>query len=75
MPYVLVAPPPRQSAFGTFVRLALVGVFVLCVVASFAYVAGWLSPRRLTQAPARSRRRARPRRPDKVSLVRRWWYL
>jgi catalase len=31
-------------------RLGFIGIVVLAVVASFAYVAGWLSPGRLTQA-------------------------
>jgi catalase len=34
---------------GALARLALIGAAVLCVVAAFAFVAGWLSPGRLTQ--------------------------
>jgi catalase len=32
-----------------FVRLAVIGLLVGCIVGSFSYVAGWLSPGRLTQ--------------------------
>ncbi|HEX4208969.1 MAG TPA: catalase family peroxidase [Candidatus Binataceae bacterium] len=30
------------------VKLAIIGVLLLCIIGSFAYVAGWLSPRLLT---------------------------
>jgi catalase len=49
MPHDSDSPPAPQNTLGTLVRLALIGVFVLCVVTSFAYAAGWLSPNRLTQ--------------------------
>jgi catalase len=39
--------PPLTT--GTLVRLAVIGVLVLCIVVSFAYAAGWVSPGRLTQ--------------------------
>jgi catalase len=45
--------PYRLSSLankGAIVRLAVIGAVILCVVASFAFVAGWLSPGRLTQA-------------------------
>jgi hypothetical protein len=31
-----------------FNRLALIGIILVCIVGSFAYVAGWLSPGLLT---------------------------
>jgi catalase len=47
------ATPYRLSALtekGALIRLAMIGVAVSAVVASFAFVAGWPSPHRLTQA-------------------------
>jgi len=45
-PYRLAA----RAEKGALIRLAMIGIAVLVVVASFAFVAGWLSPHRLTQA-------------------------
>ena len=45
--------PYRLSSLagkGVLVRLAAIGAAVLAVVGCFAFVAGWLSPGRLTQA-------------------------
>ena len=33
---------------GAVVRLAIIGLVVLCTIGSFAYVAGWLTPGELT---------------------------
>jgi len=47
------ATPYRLSALtenGAPIRLTMIGVAILAVVACFAFVAGWLSPSRLTQA-------------------------
>jgi catalase len=47
------ATPYRLSALtknGAPIRLAMIGVAILAVVACFAFVGGWLSPSRLTQA-------------------------
>jgi len=46
--------PPVADLLGVLsdprsvVKLAIIGALVLCIVGSFAYVAGWLSPGRLT---------------------------
>lgn len=45
-PYGLAAITRPAALLG----LAAIGVAALCVAAAFAYVAGWLSPARLTQA-------------------------
>ena len=45
-PYRLAALAEKDA----LIRLAMIGIAVLVVVASFAVVAGWLSPHRLTQA-------------------------
>src|SRR5271165_4420045 len=45
-PYRLAALAEK----GALIRLAMIGVAVLIVVACFAFVGGWLSPHRLTQA-------------------------
>jgi catalase len=54
LPQERTAPPqyglPSLTDKGTLLRLAVIGAAVLCVVAAFAYVGGWLSPGRLTPA-------------------------
>jgi catalase len=42
--------PPPPSAPNTLVRLAGIGVIILCVVGGFFYLGGWFSPHELTPA-------------------------
>jgi catalase len=45
-----IAAGPRLGTGGKLVRLALIGVILAAVVASFAYFGGWLTPHALTPA-------------------------
>lgn len=44
------AAPPRLGRAGTLARFALIGVALAAVAGAFAYLGGWLTPRKLTPA-------------------------
>src|SRR5215831_21125341 len=44
------AAPPRLGAASTLARLALIGVALAAVAATFGYLGGWFTPNELTPA-------------------------